>query len=678
MPRWKENTTSGWSSTDAKISDLFSIIIANGSTLIARCTPHYRWRSKFYAVFINGVWKGNYRCPYAGKWEMIFPLDVGTIASSFYVVEAGQWDDYETQGAIPSGWIEEHEIDFAKRLRISWNASYITEGPTGDSQLASVVVTGADRGDNCESVTDYPTRAILTYSINSIGTTHTVRIWQSNTLVAEGAIVGDGLVTCNAIGGSGLTVQGILTYANDINAGQAKISLRWPQSYEISYDTSVLSFPRTPEFILYDDGTSNAFQYLTPVLAGPSYYYNVLTRSDENVLQTTIVAPSDSPKNVNQRPIGPTITSVTGTAANTVVHWTEGESGCSYNVFYSSPDQPINVDTWVSPVQFSVPVGSISATLPTITGWAAVDRSSWITALGTSIDAAVAILNSAWTVGETGFDAALTAFETSVIAAIEVYEELLDYNLSDPKEDIWDNTELLRQFCRELIGNGLTVADWQIGTHEAYARLLSTVGVIYDNLPTKWLAPDGIPAVVMASLIQTPLCDVARPTLHRPMFCVIVRATRQSDNLQEAMDGQFCWTYDDSGNVQYPPPNDAYINDIAINGLSLTLTGIYYDSDEQGVADYLDFYCVPAASSINYGSTVASKALSESIAGKKLAEVTFSTTAGYKRISVKARVAFTGRRSDNSIETTIYVSGAAPAGVTGLHAEIIRGEEATA
>jgi len=678
MPRWKENTTAGWSSTDAKISDLFSLIVADGSTLIARCTPHSRWRSKFYAVFINGVWKGNYRCPYAGPWEMIFPLDVGTIASSFYVVEAGQWDDYEDANSIPSFWIEENEIDFAKRIRISWNATYITEGPTGDTQLASVVVTGADRGDNCESVTDYPTRAVLTYSINTTGTTHTIRIWQSNTLVAEGAIVGDGLITCAAVNGSGLTVQGILTYVNDLNAGQAKISLRWPQSYEINYSTAALTFPRTPEFVLYDDGTSNSFQYLTPVLAGPVYNYNVLTRSDENVLQTTIVAPSDSPKSVNQRPIGPTITSVTGTAANTVVRWTEGEPGCSYNIFYSSPDLPVNVDTWVLPIPFSVPVGSTTATLPLITGWAAVDRSVWITNLGTDIDAAISALNTAWNAGETGFDTALTTFETAVVAAIETYEELLDYNLSDPKEDVWDNIELLRQFTRELIGNGMATVDWQTGTHESYARLLSTIGIIYDNLPTKWMPPDGVQATNLSSLIQIPLCDLSRPTLHRPRFCVIVRATRQSDNLQEAMDGQYCWTYDDAGNVEYPPPNDAYIQDTTIDGLALTLEGIYYDSDEQGVADYMDFYCVPATSAINYGSPVASKALSDSIAGKKLAEVSFSTTAGYKRISVKARVSGTGRRSDNSIETTIYVSGAAPSGVTGLHADVIRGEEATA
>ena len=677
MPRTSGNWTSGWAETDAKLNDIFSVVFANGSSLVARATPHGRFRGKWYSVFVCGVYKGNYYCPMFGTWEMVFPLDIGTGSASFYIVEAGLWDGYDSNDSIGEyGHIKDWEESHAKRLRISWDSDYFVDGPAGDTQLSSLTVTGAKRGVNVYPVAAWPSRALLTYSITTVGTTHIVRIWNGNNIVAEGSRVGDGLVTCSQINDSGLIVEGILTYTADLQQGTAEINLSWPGSYEIHYSTSALVFPRTAEFTLYDDGSSDSWSYLSPTLSGAVYHYNVIAVSDESVKQTVIVAPADSPKTIFNLPAGPTITSVTGSAAATVVTWTQGEAGCSYTIYYShAADQPINMGTWVTPVPFTVPVGATSATLPPITGWETIDQSVYTNSLSASITSEVAALNAIWTVGETGFLDQLTLSKTAILAAIETFEEALDWNLQDAKDDFTAEADSIYQSISAATGVGLTAAEWKTATTDIYSEYLMWLGEFYDNAPGKWTLPDGSISTASPPSLEYSMIDIAKPLTHRPTFCALIRATKQSTGLQEAADGMYCWQYDDAGDVLYPMPNQANLEEVGISGLVLTVYAEYFPADEAATPDYIDFYCVSATSSINYAIPATSVALGADVGGVQRATITYTTTSGYKKIAVKARKSTTGARSADAYEQYIYVNGNAPDGVTNLQAEVISGED---
>lgn len=299
--------------------------------IFLRFDPGY-YRDKYYAVFVNGVYVGqNVYAPMLGMVEAAYPIGPGTTVGSIYIEDAGEWSAFD--GFVPTPLVEELEASSARRLRMSWSASYSASTVRGDSQLSSITITGAKRGVNVAANPLRKTRGTLTYSIKAVGADRIVRWYAENKMVAEGSRTGNGAVTCSAVNDSGLSVACTLTYTADLAPGTAEIELRWPKEYQIHYSTSALSYPRTPEDTVEDNGGSEFF-YQTPVLDAGSYNYNVVSVDDEGDEQASPSAPADSPKTVNGAPAAPTITSVAvnGTTPSIVANESATGSGTSATV----------------------------------------------------------------------------------------------------------------------------------------------------------------------------------------------------------------------------------------------------------------------------------------------------------------------------------------------------------
>lgn len=275
--------------------------------------PYGPYRSKWLAYFFNGVYEGiNTRAGMTGIIDKTFNGAPGSASASSYIEDAGDWAAFE--GFVPSGGAEELEATTANRVLLEWDAIYRQSTVRGDTQLSSITITGASRGKNVEADQFFTTRASLTYSITSVGTTRIVRWYAGTRLVAEGSRSGNGSLTCSAMNGSGLSVACTITYSADIAAGTAYIELQWPESYQIHYSTSSLTFPRSPETTLADNGNdSQSYHVPTLAVSGTSqtYYFAVVPVMDGTAQSSGI---STSSKTIYAPPASVTAVSFYGQA----------------------------------------------------------------------------------------------------------------------------------------------------------------------------------------------------------------------------------------------------------------------------------------------------------------------------------------------------------------------------
>lgn len=318
-----------------------------GSTIRIRANVRSDYKGKYFSLFVNGVYTGkNYPVPDNGALEVFYICHPGTTVGSAWFEDAGQWavfnDDYE-----PDDQVIADEALTAMRIQMKWEAPYEITAVRNDTQLTLITITGAKRGVNVAK-TSFTTRGKLHYQIlTSSSGDYIVRWWAGRTLVAEGSRTGNGELTCDEINDSGLSIVCTITFTGNVNPGTAFLEVVWPTSYQVHYSTGALVYPRAPENRRYDIG-EDELDFLTPVLAGGTYNWNILPEDDCGDIQTTlIVAPTSLI--INAAPEAPVITSVTGSAAALLVNWTVGEAGCTYRVFSSFPNCATNIG------DFSVP-----------------------------------------------------------------------------------------------------------------------------------------------------------------------------------------------------------------------------------------------------------------------------------------------------------------------------------
>jgi hypothetical protein len=686
MPQTAENTSTGMDSTETKILSMTSFIVANG-VLITSCSPHNEWRGKYYSIFINGRYVGQSYCPLTGLWQQSYVLDAGTQLSSFYVIEAGDWDGYENEtsvlegGAIPDGWVQEWENLHAHRLFIEWDSQYnYSSTPTGDTQLSGIVVTGASRWINMIQ-TETGTIGRIYYTVETIGTTHYVNWWKNQTLLARGSRTGDGYIKCDPINSSGLIIEAVLTYTADIGPMTGFIDIIYPSSFQVHYSLNPLTYPRTPEATVQDDGISTHYSYLSPVLTGSSYNYNVLAVNANGVTQASTTAPSDSPKILYQGPKSPTITGVTGTYADPVVTWTEGQSNCYYTVYSSYPNQAINFGRYHTPVEIVTGIGDTSQQLAPIVNWQPVDRQPYIDTLLASCDSAVSTLTTAFAAGSAGFSAAWTTFDLAIETAVKLFGEQIEYNVHPlivamNKVD----TQMLGmiQFATAYTGTG-----WSDFVGPILAQTLQSYGSFINNEPDRWnvsgYTPSiggeegGYPELNYSNDSVISLCD---PIVKPATVCVVVRATDNATGIQEAGDQEYCFEIDENGDVVPPRPNQAFIESWSHTGLKLTVKGLYLVSDERAEPNQLILCLVPTGTTINPATPVTTATLGSETLGERRATLTYTVAAsGYYDIAVLAKNSTTGGISGTYLIKTVRIDNFAPDGVDNLKATVMRGEQ---
>lgn len=361
--------------------------LAGGSVGFA-LTPDDRSRGRWFAPFVNGKWTGhNIQAPLVGDATGIVSAQAGAAAVSLWFEEVGPWQTFGD--VVPDLQAKANDQQNATRREFDWVAPYSVTPVDGDAQLSSIVVTGAARGVNVAPVTEFPTRGRLNYTISTAGGAHMISFYSGTTLVAQGSRTGNGAVTCAAVAGSGLSVACVLTYTADVLPSVAILDCRWPAAYQIHFTTAALVYPRNPE-VLYIDNGSSAYGYTTPALLPGTYNWNVLTVDDDGNVQTTIVG--QTAFMISAVPKSPTITSVSGG----VVHWTPGESGDTFKLYSSAVNGPINFGQNAAPaIVGPTAVNATSANAPAVT-IPVVNRETPYTALASAIDAAAAALNTSY------------------------------------------------------------------------------------------------------------------------------------------------------------------------------------------------------------------------------------------------------------------------------------------
>lgn len=334
-----------------------------GSSIRIRSILCPQYQDKFYAPFINGVYLGkNTFVASLQTFDLVIPVDAGTTVASVYIEDGGDWSVFDND-FVPLGSAEADDALTAQRLQFSWDSPYSLTTVRGDAQLSGITITGAQRGVNVER-SNLPTRGRLSYSITTsdVANTHVIRLWSGSELVAEGVRIGNGAVTIAEINSSGLSSTATLAYTADVIPGVAYIELRWPKSYAINYSTSALAYPRTAETTINDNG-DDSYTYLSPIIAAGTYNWNILTVDDDGVTQTAGFA-STTAQTIYSPPAAPTITNITAAAGNFTVTFTNGEASCTYTIYSSPVDYPINFGAYATPGPVVTALNATTATVP--------------------------------------------------------------------------------------------------------------------------------------------------------------------------------------------------------------------------------------------------------------------------------------------------------------------------
>lgn len=254
--------------------------------------------------------------------------------------------------------------DKARYIRFAWTATPDIPEAFGDSQqLSNWSLTGLNR--QAAGRKHAPTQLEFDVVLTNASGTYTLTLQNETQVLASGSRVGDGTLTLTAQGESGISGTVDVAYTADLTLGTCVLRVRWPARYEIHCATAALSFPRTAEATVYDDGNRNDFSHrYGPLMAG-TYHFVIRAFSDtqtegSNTTEGTLVVPG--------RPQPPsTLHYLSGGYAATVIQFTKSTTtGATYRYYDSALDEPVDLHTAVSVSEVDNGDGTISATLPAI------------------------------------------------------------------------------------------------------------------------------------------------------------------------------------------------------------------------------------------------------------------------------------------------------------------------
>jgi len=663
------------------------VVLGGGMRLFLDIWEPYRER--YFAIFVNGVWTGiNAFAPIVGLIAVQLPTAPGTAINSVYVDEVYQWDDFPD--TIPNGWAEVDDAESANRIRKDWQATYTQSSAVGDSQLSSIVVTGAKRGRNVSPLPEWKQRGRLYYSITNLSGTYVVRWWAGDLLVAEGSRVGSGAVTCSALNNSGLQITCTITYTGEVKAGAAFLELKWPALFQIHYSQNPLSFPRTQEQTRLDNGT-DVYTHRTPELAPGTWHYNVLQVGDNGVETYPVTAPSDSPLTIKSPPLPVTGLNITGSATGGLTaNWTIGEAGCAFEVFRSDINDPINFGSRSTPGPYGpTAVNAGMQYIDTVSGYAPVDRSGDYGMLVSAFNGAASTGNTLFaSAGSSVFD----SVETSILAALSSFGSALGgIPFRNAKQQVRRLFAQIQGAIDSLPG-GFTTAEWQDTVGPFWGQALLFLGALLDGNSGRYAsfangavpggaspsgstptgsAPDGSAARVGVSFNDS-LYMAAQPFERKGKLRVIVRASKSG--VTEKTDTEVEIEFDASGNIVNPRPNRAEIQDITVaGGLTNTFKIGVVEDNAFATATHVDLYVVAVGTPIDLTTPSASGTLPTAVGGYHEITVQYTVGApGHYQVAAVARTAG-GVRSEFYGVQTRYIAADVPGSVANLSAKVVRG-----
>ncbi|HYF49519.1 MAG TPA: hypothetical protein VEJ63_08940 [Planctomycetota bacterium] len=321
----------------------FSALPGGGSGVLA-FRPDSGYGDRVFGVYVNGrrathvsVAEGQ-----PARVPLALPPESGPVA--LLLEDLGDWadDSYDPdEGALSL------EALSADRLSLTWYADpeIVSRGVAAAlSQLSTWSLSGLKRFSNGIPLPGRATRAQLEARLDVNGATRTVSLYAGNVLIAQGSRNGDGSVALSAQNQSGINGSVTVAASSGIAAGQYTLELRFPGSYEIHYSTAALTFPRAAEMTVLDDGRSNRFRAVTPVLPAGAYNVAVVSVSDTGVRRSTIstqsvtvAAPPTAPANLAYD---------SGSAAATVIRFDASATpGATHCIYDSAINAPINMQS---------------------------------------------------------------------------------------------------------------------------------------------------------------------------------------------------------------------------------------------------------------------------------------------------------------------------------------------
>lgn len=330
----------------------------------ARFTPADGYGDRYFGIYTNGLKNAHIFVEEGTEAQSQFALSQSQEDMGIHIEDLGDWatEDYD-----PDYNAVDFELESAKSIRMDWRGdlTFSTKGdhPTSP-QLTNIELTGLKRFTNCSPINNRPQIGELNVTISNSGSVRTVNVYKGNLLAATGFRTGDG--TINLTPQNDLDIGGSIniTYTGDVAFGVITIEAHWPVQYNIHYSTSALVFPRTPEAVLYDDGRSNIFSFVTGRLQNAgTYNCAILQVSDTNVPKTTTTQISTVV--MNDFPSIPLrLAYKQGDSTNTVIRWTAPDASYTYNVYVSALDGAVDMSTIA--VTVGAGSGERTATLPTL------------------------------------------------------------------------------------------------------------------------------------------------------------------------------------------------------------------------------------------------------------------------------------------------------------------------
>lgn len=250
--------------------------------------------SRYWAIYLNGL-KTEVQT-YIEDTTFKFNTPAIGLKDSICisVEECGDWADY---GYDPDMGPIEYEALTAEHITFSWkpSISIIEYGNSGYSEFSSWSLSGLKRYTNVGQDENRNTIfGWLDLELVTVSSVHTLNLYNGIQLVATGSRTGNGSITLAQANKSGITGSVSLIYGSDITKGVVKLSLKWPKQYQIHYSTGTLSFPRTPEHTVYDDGSSDYFKYTTGKLTAGVYNTSIVAVSEEDVQETTPIVEQET------------------------------------------------------------------------------------------------------------------------------------------------------------------------------------------------------------------------------------------------------------------------------------------------------------------------------------------------------------------------------------------------
>jgi hypothetical protein len=680
--------TAGFGTTAAQILAVKGSSFGGGVRASVYVRPQYCER--FFAVFANATYIGTFWCDISGVFNLTLPPSIGTV-SSLFIEDVGMISGFDSDSLPYIAWhAKKQDALTANRLGLEWDNgnAYNLSTVQGDTQVTSITITGAVRGVNVEEVPDFLSRGRLYYTLSyASGVGYFVRWWNGTKLVAEGFDASSGAtITCNEVNQSGISVACTFAYTSEVKLGTAWIDLKWAASYQIHYSTSALVFPRTPEDTVQDNG-SQLYSYLSAALNPGVYNFNIVPVDDEGDVLGAPSTPADSPVTIRSVPTKPTITSVTGNAASGLtVNFSNGESGCTYKLYYNQPFAPINFGTFSAgptPVGPSA-VDATSLTTAAITGYTALDHTSAFNTCKTAFDSAVATANTAFNAGPP-FTTDFATLETAILAAIDALGTTLGFGFREIREQITAAADSTDQYLQSI--SSLTGTEWLTQAGQYYGAFLRTLGSLLEDNPTRYYLPNGALAGSVRGgettgtssdgqlgeemvRIGTTLYTACLPLVKPAVIRLIVRATKSS--VEELNGAVYDVELDNSGNIVSARPGKADIISKSISGLTLTVAAEIIEENVAASADYLDLYVYTGT--ISLGSANASLTLpTTGVNGQRRGTFSGVTVgaSGWYKVAVLARTA-SGVRSEKYDEQLVYISNDTPQQLASIKGYAVR------